>query len=93
MLARAVAGRVELREVLEIPPVRLGSLDGMETTVVAYTTDIPAFGGRWGEPFLIGPGSIHVAHTLDERVPKKELEKAVPLYQQMVRQLCKRASK
>ena len=92
-LARAVAARVELREVLEIPPVRLGSLDGMETTVVAYTTDIPAFGGRWGEPFLIGPGSIHVAHTLDERVPKKELEKAVPLYQQMVRQLCKRASK
>ena len=92
-LARAVAGRAELREVLEIPPVRLGSLDGIETTVVAYTTDIPAFAGRWGEPFLIGPGSIHVAHTLDERVPKKELEKAVPLYQQMVRQLCKRASK
>jgi len=92
-LARAVAGRAELREVLEIPPVRLGSLDGIETTVVAFTTDIPAFAGRWGEPFLIGPGSIHVAHTLEERVPKQELEKAVPLYQQMVRQLCKRASK
>jgi len=92
-LARAVAGRVELREVLEIPPVRLGSLDGIETTVVAYTTDIPAFAGRWGEPFLIGPGTIHVAHTLQERVPKKELETAVQLYQQMVRQLCKRASK
>ncbi len=92
-LARAVAGRAELREVLEIPPVRLGSLDGIETTVVAFTTDIPAFAGRWGEPFLIGPGSIHVAHTLEERVPKKELETAVQLYQQMVRKLCKRASK
>ena len=26
------------------------------TTVVAYTTDIPAFGGAWGEPFLHRPG-------------------------------------
>ncbi len=92
-LERAVDGRAELREILEIPAVRLGSLDGMETTVVAYTTDIPAFAGKWGEPFLIGPGSIHVAHTLEERVSKKELMQAVELYQRMVRQLCKRASK
>ena len=92
-LERAVEGRAELREVLEIPALRLGSLDGMDTTVVAYTTDIPAFNRQWGEPFLIGPGSIHVAHTLDERVPKKELSEAVQLYQRMVRQLCKRASK
>jgi acetylornithine deacetylase len=92
-LARAVEGRAELREVLEIPAVRLGALDGFETTVVAFTTDIPAFAGQWGEPFLIGPGSIHVAHTLDERVPKKELLQAVEIYQDMVKQLCKRASK
>ena len=57
---------------LRIPAVRLGSLDGFETTVVAYTTDIPAFGGAWGQPFLIGPGTIHVAHTLEERVPKRQ---------------------
>jgi acetylornithine deacetylase len=92
-LARAVEGRAELREVLEIPAVRLGALDGFETTVVAFTTDIPAFAGQWGEPFLIGPGSIHVAHTPDERVPKKELLQAVEIYQDMVKQLCKRASK
>ena len=92
-LERAVEGRAELRETLEIPALRLGSLEGLETTVVAYTTDIPAFGGKWGEPFLIGPGSIHVAHTLEERVPKSELVKAVEIYQRMVRQLCKRASK
>ena len=42
---------------------RFGSLDGFETSVVSYTTDIPAFGGAWGQPFLFGPGSIHVAHT------------------------------
>jgi len=92
-LARAVEGRAELREILEIPALRLGSIDGIETTVVAYTTDIPAFGGHWGQPFLIGPGSIHVAHTLEERVPKKQLAESVDLYQRMVRQLCRHESK
>ena len=45
--------------------------------MVAFTTDIPAFNGTWGEPFLIGPGTIHVAHTLEERVPKAQLIEAV----------------
>ena len=86
-IAAAVAGMAEPREMLEIPAVRLGSLPGIQTTVVAYTTDIPAFGGAWGTPFLIGPGSIHVAHTLDERIPKPQLEAAVGIYQNMVNQL------
>jgi acetylornithine deacetylase len=92
-LEKAVAGRAELREVLEIPAVRLGAIDGIATTVVAYTTDIPAFGGQWGTPFLLGPGTIHVAHTLEERVPKQQLLEAVEIYQRMVSQLCKRESK
>src|SRR5579864_8412009 len=92
-IARAVAGCAEAREVLEIPAVRLGRLDGFETTVVAYTTDIPAFGGAWGQPFLIGPGTIHVAHTLEERVPKRQLVEAVEIYQRMVNQLWKQESK
>ena len=86
---RACNGRAEVRHVLEIPALRLGSIPGIDTTVVAYTTDIPAFGGKWGQPFLIGPGSIHVAHTLEERVPKRQLLEAVELYQHMVRQLLK----
>jgi len=92
-MEEAAAGRAELREVLEIPALRLNSLQGLETTVVAFTTDIPAFGGHWGEPFLIGPGSIHVAHTLDEHILKSELLEAIDIYQRMVKQLCKRASK
>jgi len=92
-LASAVEGRAELREIIEIPALRLRALPGFPTTVVAFTTDIPAFGGVWGEPFLIGPGTIHVAHTLEERIPKKELLEAVEIYQQMVRQLCKRELK
>jgi acetylornithine deacetylase len=78
---------VDVRDVLSVPAVHLGSLDGFETTVVSFTTDIPAFKGAWGQPFLIGPGSIHVAHTAQERVPKKQLEEAVGIYQKIVRQL------
>jgi acetylornithine deacetylase len=90
---RAVAGRAQAQEVLEIPAVRLASLPGIDTTVVAYTTDIPAFGSAWGQPFLIGPGTIHVAHTLEERVPKRQLLEAVPIYQRMVKELWNRESK
>jgi acetylornithine deacetylase len=92
-LQRAVEGRAELKFVLEIPALHLGAIDGIPTTVVAYTTDIPAFRGQWGEPFLIGPGSIHVAHTLEERVPKNQLIDAIEIYQTMVKELCRRASK
>jgi acetylornithine deacetylase len=79
--------------VIEIPAVRLNAVEGLRTTVVAYTTDIPAFDRQWGEPFLLGPGSIHVAHTLEERIPKHELTEAVQLYKQVVQDLCKRESK
>ena len=74
-------------EVLYIPAIRLGSLDGFATTVVAFTTDIPAFDGSWGQPFLIGPGSIHVAHTTEERIPKAEFLEAVGIYRKLVERL------
>jgi acetylornithine deacetylase len=92
-LEAAAEGRAELHEVIEIPAIHLNSVDGIETTVVAFTTDIPAFGGQWGEPFLIGPGSIHVAHTLEEHVPKQQLLEAVQIYRRMVKHLCRRESK
>jgi len=84
----ATAGKLaEAAEVLCIPAVRLGSLEGFETTIVSYTTDIPAFGGTWGKPFLFGPGSIHVAHTSEERIPKRQLVDAIKLYQRIARDL------
>jgi len=83
----AVGDRVELREVLLVPAVHLGSVEGLETTVVAFTTDIPVFGNSWGQPYLLGPGSINVAHTSEERIPKREIEEAVQIYQRMVKQL------
>ena len=85
--AAASAGRADAREVLYTPALRLAALDGLPTTVVAFTTDIPTFAGAWGTPFLIGPGSIHVAHTAEERISKKELSEAVEIYTRMVQQL------
>ncbi len=83
----AAAPDAEATEVLFIPAVHLGSLSGFETTVVAYTTDIPAFGDAWGQPYLLGPGTIHVAHTSEERIAKSELTAAVEIYKQLVERL------
>jgi acetylornithine deacetylase len=83
----AVQGFAEAQEVLCIPAVHMKPLAGLETIVVAFTTDIPAFDGTWGEPTLFGPGSIHVAHTDQERISKKELLAAIGTYQKLARQL------
>jgi len=86
-VTKAVDGKVEVQEVLVVPAVHLSSLSGLETSVVAFTTDIPAFGDAWGKPYLLGPGSIHVAHTADERIPKSELLEAIQIYKRMAKQL------
>ncbi len=74
--------------VLEIPFRRLRTVDGLPTMVAAFTTDIPAL-SAWGEPMLIGPGSIHVAHTEGEYVEKSALAQAVEIYCRLVRRLVK----
>jgi acetylornithine deacetylase len=78
-IERAVAGLVKVEFVLEIPFLRLRTLDGLPTMVAAFTTDIPAL-TNWGQPLLIGPGSIHVAHTESEYVEKNQLSDAIDLY-------------
>jgi len=69
---------------VSIPPVRLGTVPGIETSVVAFATDIPAM-PSWGTPYLYGPGSIHVAHRDDEFVSEDELRSAVIAYQRIAR--------
>lgn len=75
----AVGDLAEVNFVLEIPFLRLRTLDGLPTMIAAFTTDIPAL-TRWGEPLLVGPGSIHVAHTEREHIEKSQLTAAVDLY-------------
>jgi acetylornithine deacetylase len=86
ILRQVIAERVEIEEVVEVPPVRLQTLPGFNTSVFAYTTDIPLL-GQWGTPLLLGPGSIHVAHTDQEHVSITELREAVGLYEKLARQL------
>lgn len=71
--------RVTIEHVLEVPPIRMTTIPGIETAVFPYTTDVP-FLTRWGQPLLFGPGSIHVAHTADEYVSVRELEAARDAY-------------
>jgi acetylornithine deacetylase len=71
---------------LEIPTVRLRTFEGLPTMVAAFTTDVPAL-GNWGQPILIGPGSIHVAHTEGEYVEKEQLSEAVELYCRIAKKL------
>jgi acetylornithine deacetylase len=90
-LRTAVGDRAEVREILTLPAMRFGAFDGFPTSVVAFTTDIPVLAPAWGEPYLFGPGSIHVAHTLDEKIAKRELLAAVDTYTQMTRVLLGKA--
>jgi acetylornithine deacetylase len=75
----AVGDLVKVEFTLESPLARLRTLDGLPTMVAAFTTDIPWL-SNWGQPLLVGPGSIHVAHTEGEYVEKKQLAEAVDLY-------------
>ncbi len=82
----AAAGLAEVEFALEIPFARLRAVQGLPTMIAKFTTDIPKL-TNWGEPLLLGPGSIHVAHTPYEKLAKKELFEAVDLYIKVAKEL------
>jgi acetylornithine deacetylase len=77
---------VEITFPLELPFLRFRQIDRIPTMIAAFTTDIPKL-TKWGKPLLIGPGSIHVAHTEGEYVEKKQLAQAIDLYCRIAKQL------
>ena len=81
---------VSVEDVLVVPPVKMQALDGFESAVFSFTTDIPLL-DRWGAPLLLGPGSVTVAHTADEHVAIADLHRAVDLYEQLARVLLSRS--
>lgn len=81
-----VESLVSVEHVLDVPAVRMHTLPGFETAVFPYTTDVPLL-TRWGTPLLVGPGSIHVAHTDEEHLAIDEMIAAAHLYESLVRQL------
>ena len=78
-ITSAADGKAEARFKLEIPYMEFTTVPGIETMIAAFTTDIPAL-TAWGQPLLIGPGSIHVAHTEGEYIEKRQLLEAIDLY-------------
>ncbi|HEY6329912.1 MAG TPA: M20/M25/M40 family metallo-hydrolase [Blastocatellia bacterium] len=85
----AVDGRASIEYTFECEPVFMDSIEGLETGVAAFTTDIPLL-NRWGKPLLFGPGSIQDAHTAGEKISKLELAHAVGSYANMVVRLQER---
>jgi acetylornithine deacetylase len=82
----AVAGRVELVCEKENPFIRFQPLSGLPTMVASFATDVPSL-PAWGQPFLFGPGTIHVAHTPHEKLAKKDLFDAINLYTSVTKRL------
>ena len=85
-IEEAVKGLATVDFTLEIPFKRMRQLSGLPTMVAAFTTDIPWL-SSWGEPILLGPGSIHVAHTPHEKLSKRELAEAIDLYTEVAERL------
>jgi acetylornithine deacetylase len=77
--------------ILEVPSVELKTVPAIETAVFPFTTDIP-FLHAWGQPLLLGPGSVLVAHTDNEYVSIGELERSVELYSTLAAMLVDEAS-
>ena len=82
LLRTTLAGRVDVTEILELPAARMHTVPGFETAVFSYFSDIP-FLTNWGMPLLLGPGSIHVAHTDREHIAIDELNRAVDIYEKL----------
>lgn len=82
LLESAVGGRGQIEYASAHNPVRLFSVPDFEECVVRFTTDVPYL-SNWGQPLLLGPGSILDAHTDHEKISKRELEDAVGLYMKL----------
>jgi acetylornithine deacetylase len=92
LLRRWAGDRATVEGSIAVPPVRLRTLPGFRTSVVAFATDIPVL-TAWGEPYLFGPGSVHVAHTHDEHVEIEEMRAAVGSYDRIIREALARAGR
>ncbi|RUP51243.1 hypothetical protein BC936DRAFT_149271 [Jimgerdemannia flammicorona] len=85
LILEAVGDRPGVRLVRQttFEPVRCEVVEGFETDVMKYNTDI----GAWKSPvksYLYGPGSILCAHAPHEFISKKELLQSVDGYKRLI---------
>jgi acetylornithine deacetylase len=86
LLTETVADRGDLDINFQYGPVVTHVLDGFDTMIASFGTDIPFF-TNWGTPILFGPGSILDAHTAHEKISKKQLEESINYFKEMVLKL------
>ena len=89
-LTRLLDANVTAEVVLEIPALSAATPEGWESTTVAFASDLP-FHGAWGYGVMMGPGSIRVAHTDEERIRKADLLEGVERYVRLAEDLLKQA--
>jgi acetylornithine deacetylase len=77
---------------LEIPWLLSAPVPGWDCTTVSFTSDLP-FLESWGERYQMGPGSILLAHTDEERIPKKELLRGAARYAALAGELLSRGAR
>jgi acetylornithine deacetylase len=77
---------VELKVTGGTDPVEFHVPVGMEGDVVRFGSDVPYLRGM-GTPLMLGPGSIHDAHTAHEFVMKADLLAATARYADLCRML------
>jgi acetylornithine deacetylase len=91
ILEQTIKERARVEYFSQAEPVRMLAVEGFDSCIVRFTTDIPQL-TNWGTPLLLGPGSILDAHTNHERVSKRELSEAVDLYVRLARNLLARVN-
>ena len=85
-IEKAAGSKVRVDFRAEIPAFKGTAPDGWDTAVVSFASDLP-FLAPWGQCFQMGPGTIRVAHTDEERIAKAELLEGVERYFQLARDL------
>lgn len=78
--------RLTYEVITESEAVQCETIEGFEAAPVAFGSDIPSL-TNFGKPLLLGPGSIHDAHTDGEKIAKHQALEAVDLYYRIARHL------
>jgi acetylornithine deacetylase len=89
-ICAAAGPGIQLTFIPGLPPAHAPSIPGWPSTTVAFASDL-AVHGSWGTCYQLGPGSVHVAHTPDERISKAELREGARLYVKLARTLLEKA--
>jgi acetylornithine deacetylase len=86
----SASGRVGLEIPYRSDPILFRVPKGQPSSeIVSFACDLPLL-PAWGEPILVGPGSILDAHAAEEKVDLAQVEEAVSIYSELARGLLAR---